>query len=333
MNDRPSFDIGIARTMSSMAPTADNPFRLGYGKDQQRVVEFFAPFAEDGVRLFIRHLPFGYPGDGPMPLDAAVELRLDDRFRHLLDDYDRATEWFADRFPDARIVDYLGTIESDLAGLLDAGAYGKLMLRLWASVERPLGFANTWIGLDASAGSRYADDGVFDEFAKMVAAMKRRQGNDIVVEALPTTRNDWAWDHHALVLHSFWTRALWFGVGDDGHDRFHPAHYLDDAEDGTKRLSMRFASDNELTLRWINGHSRRWLSDRDDGGRDFLANCVRFGHVPVFDDPEKQIGRTAGEVRELLMDVADDPDVGRFNADGHFEMVRPAEGLVSDYRR
>ena len=53
-------------------------------------------------------------------------------------------------------------------------------------------------------------------------------------------------------------------------------------------------------------------------------NLFRFGHAPVFDDPEKQIGRTAGEVRELLMGIADDPDTGRINADGYFEMCRPA---------
>ena len=137
--------IAVPLGLSSSTITEANPFGLGWGKQQQKVVELFAQYYDQGARTFLRHRPHGEILGGPMDIDAGAEIAYDRDWKYILDDYDTSTEWFASRCPDAKIIDYLGTIEGDLTQRLDEGRYSSLIHRLWMSVRRLTDHPNVWM--------------------------------------------------------------------------------------------------------------------------------------------------------------------------------------------
>ena len=265
----PTDSFGWFYPMGSGHITTDNPYgltqRLPYVTDH-----FIDIYERHGAKVCVRHRPFGETAGGPMDWDQAATIKADDRWSWLIDEYHRETIKLLDRCPDAIVIDYLGTIEQQLEQRRQDGQYSQLLHRLWSGCQPCLNH-RVWIGLDAACGPDYPDGSIYHHFMEMVAACKREQGCDVVVEALPVTKDvpnglrksaEWTQVQHALCLERFY------------QDRINklPDHF-------------RFSSDTATTFRVANGHSREAWDQADNPIGDWVQDCKANKHTPIWGMP------------------------------------------------
>ncbi len=261
--------FGYFYGMGSGLKNESNPYGLTW-RAPNVTEDFTNKYENFGAKICVRHRPFGETGVDEMDLDQAVTIKNDEEWSWLIDQYHTETAKLLDRCPDAIVIDYYGKVEKQLKQRLNDGKYSQLLHRLWGSVQPSMNH-KVWIAFDAASGQDYPDGSIFHHFVEMVAACKRHQGCDIVVEALPKLKSnpphsDWAgseWtrNQHALCLERFYQHRI--GKAD----------------------TWRFTSDTKTTFRTANGHSRAaWDNMKSEGVNpieDYLTSCMENGHTPV----------------------------------------------------
>ena len=280
--------FGYFYGMGSGISTEKNPYALTWRLPS--VTEDFTKKYEDhGAKICIRHRPFGETLGGPMDWDQAVTIKNDEEWSWIIDQYHTETAKMIDRFPDAIIIDYIGKIENQLMERYDSGQYSQLLHRLWGGVQ-PLMNHKVWIGFDAASGGSYPDGSVFHHYCGAVTDLKRKQGCDTIVEAIPATEDipggissspKWTQDQHALCLERFYQNRI---------KRF-PTQF-------------RWNSDTKNTFRVANGHSRSaWDLTKSDGRdpvMEYLTSCLENGHTPIFAMPGYEFSDFANKWKSLI---------------------------------
>lgn len=235
---------------------------------------FISLYENHGVNICIRHRPFGETQGGPMDWDQAVTIKNDEEWNWLIDQYHEETIKLIEKCPNAIIIDYIGKIENQLMERYNSGQYSQLLHRLWGGVQ-PMMNHKVWIGYDAASGSSYPDGSVFHHFCEAVTDLKRHQGCDTLVEAIPaiedipggiTTSPKWTQDQHALCLEIFYQNRI---------KRF-PTQF-------------RWKSETKNTFRVANGHSKAaWDIMKKNGMNpidDWVNSCFENKHTPVWAMP------------------------------------------------
>lgn len=264
---------GLFYGMGSQRITPKNPYGLSW-KLPDVSNDFVKNYEMHGATICLRHRPFGETLGGPMDFDQAVTIKNDENWSWLIDLYHKETSLLESTCPGAIIIDYLGTIEDQLEERRITGRYSQLLHRLQASVQ-PLMNHRVWIGYDAATSNKFPDGSIYQLMLDTIAACKREQGNDVVVESLPPIApvggkidpewagSDWARDQHALCLERFYQSRI----------ANHPDTY-------------RFTSDTKSTIRVANGHSKEAWDAMAEGGidpmQDYAESCFENGHTPVF---------------------------------------------------
>ena len=269
----PSY-FGLFYGMGSGISKDDNPYALTW-RLPSVTADFAKKYEEDGAKVCVRHRPFGETPGGPMDWDQAVTVKNDEEWSWLIEQYHTETTKLIERCPEAIIIDYLGTIEDQLEFRRKNGMYSQLIHRLWGGCQ-PCMNHKVWLGLDASSGDRYPDGSIYHHFMEVVAACKREQGCDVVVEALPKLQanppasdypgSEWSRNQHALCLERFYQERV---------------NKLPD--------TFRYTSDTKITFRVANGHSRAAWDEMKASGidpiEDWTSSCFENGHTPVWAMP------------------------------------------------
>ena len=269
--DKTHNDIAFGVQFSSGVKTDDNPY--GFVRSHLPTIQKSFKQAYDlGVRIFLVHRPFGEPRTekpGPMQIDSAVHLEGDRDWKHVLDEYHVSRRWASKYMSDAIIIDYVGTIESDIEQLESNGQYAETNERLLQSVGPCMRHTNVSIGFDASV--RFADDSKWSKFIMLIDHNKK-----IVVESIPNRKSRWSWSHDALVVDSFWRRGLVYSVYGEPL-RTHRI-YMDG-----NHVNLRIYDRNQTTYRWRIGKLQ------DQSLEEFFASCLYFGHTPMVESINQEI--------------------------------------------
>lgn len=275
----PPSSFGWFYGMGSQRITETNPYGLSYRLPQvtERFTEIYEKY---GATICVRHRPFGETEGGPMDWDQSVTIKNDEEWSWLIEQYHTETTKLIERCPDAIIIDYLGTVEDQLEYRRQNGMYSQLLHRLWGGCQPCLNH-KVWLGLDAASGSKYPDGSIYHNFMETVAACKREQGCDVVVEALPhTSSGEWTWNQHALCLERFYQHRI-----------------------RTKPNDYRFTSDQYTTFRVANGHSKTAWDEMQAAGtdpiEDWVNSCFTNGHTPVWAMPNYDFETFVTKWKEL----------------------------------
>ena len=222
-----------------------------------------------------------------MDWDQAVTVKNDEDWKEkIIDQYHEHTERLVSACPTAIVVDYIGKIENQLMDRYSSGQHSQLLHRLQAGVE-PMMNHPVWIGFDAATGSSYPDGSVWAHTCLAIADLKRKQGQDVLVEALPAIKDsqwgmspEWTHSQHALCLERFYQHRV-----------------------KTRPNDFRFTSDAASTFRVANGHSRAAWDLMKQNGVDPLDNwvesCFNNGHTPIFAMPGYSYADFAERWRKL----------------------------------
>lgn len=262
--------------MGSGLHTEKNPYALAW-RLPNVTEDFIRKHENYGAMVCVRHRPFGETQGGPMDWDQAVTIKNDESWKWLIDEYHKQTEALLSACPGIIVIDYLGKVENQLESRRKEGQYSQLIHRLWGGCQPCLNH-KVWLGLDAASGEFYPDGSIYHHFMETIAACKREQGCDVVVEALPRTGapisnqvwtgSEWSRQQHALCLEKFY------------YDRMFKYKLTN---------HFRYTSDHHTTFRVANGHSRGTWESIKKKGRDplqeWIDSCFENGHNPLFAMP------------------------------------------------